>query len=122
MGGGIGEHLPLIMPTPDDDIVDHNHSTNRYLSVTQGETCFLQSLVYEAFMHCQHVSGHVQVPKSTRAPDARCPYHRARRGGVEPPASRSVVWRSIQLSYRRIEKHHGSGEGGIRTLVALFEH
>jgi len=34
MGGGIREHLPLVVPTPDYDIVDHNHSTDRHFSAT----------------------------------------------------------------------------------------
>ena len=40
--------------------------------------------------------------------------------GVEPLAFRSVVWRSIQLSYRRTKCQIYGGEGGIRTLVSSF--
>jgi len=41
MGRGIRQGLPLVMPTPNDDIVDDDHSPNWHFSALQGQARFL---------------------------------------------------------------------------------
>ena len=66
MGGRVREHLPLVMPAPNYDIVYYDHSTDRDFSALQGETRFLQGLVHEALVQCQHVRGHVSGPEKRK--------------------------------------------------------
>jgi len=41
MGCGIRQRLPLVVATPNDDIVHDDHSPNRHFSALQGQVCFL---------------------------------------------------------------------------------
>jgi len=37
----IRQGLPLVVATPNDDIVHNHHSPNRYFNTLQGQACFL---------------------------------------------------------------------------------
>jgi len=41
MGRGIRQRLPLVVATPNDDIVYNDHSPNGHFSALQGQACFL---------------------------------------------------------------------------------
>lgn len=66
MGGRVREHLPLVVPTPDDHIVYHHHSANRHFSVMQGKMGLQQRLVHETLVQCQHVRGHGLCPEKRK--------------------------------------------------------